>query len=180
MRILLTGFEPFDEWKVNSSWEAVSALGARRKGLTTERLPVDHQAAAGRVRKLIADQRPDICLMTGLAQGETCRLERCARAPGAGGGAPLIGAWPWNAALAAVAATGAPCRLSDDCGRYVCETGYHAMLAQRAAGGRPRFAAFLHVPPLAPDWPLARIERAVEAALNSAIKTTGEPWEGSA
>jgi pimeloyl-ACP methyl ester carboxylesterase len=44
MTILLTGFEPFRQWTVNSSGEAVGCL-AGRDGLATAVLPVDHEAA---------------------------------------------------------------------------------------------------------------------------------------
>ena len=79
-KILLTGFEPFRQWAVNSSWEAVRHLAERRGGLSAERLPVDHELAAAAVRTLIDDLRPEIVLLTGLADDPVPRLERLGRA----------------------------------------------------------------------------------------------------
>jgi pyrrolidone-carboxylate peptidase len=62
-------------------------------------------------------------------------------------------------------ATEAPARLSDDAGRYVCDTAYWSALT---LAPRPRAVAFLHVPPLGPDWPTARVAAAVAACLDAA------------
>ena len=78
--ILLTGFEPFRQWPVNSSWEAVRHLVERRSDLTARRLPVDHELAAAAIRALIANLRPEIVLLTGLADDPVPRLERVGRA----------------------------------------------------------------------------------------------------
>ena len=61
--------------------------------------------------------------------------------------------------------TGAPARLSDDPGRYVCETAYWSALAASHAP----LTAFLHVPPPGPDWPTARIAAAVAACLDAGL-----------
>ena len=173
--MLLTGFEPFGRWRVNSSWEG-ARLAARRFGprVRLTRLPVDHALAAERLRAELAAQRPSICLLTGLAAGGRVRLERLARrerfidlpedASWPDGPAERRGAWRWGAARSRIAAIG-PCAFSEDAGLYVCESAYRALLDWRAETGRPRAAAFLHVPPLSRAWPPERIARAIEAAL---------------
>ena len=164
--ILLTGFEPFRQWPVNSSWEAVSYLAQRRDDLVARRLPVDHELAAGTVRALIADLRPQIVLLTGLADDPVPRLERLGRAeplPPHDGPPERPGRWPWEAACGAVAAQGFPVRLSDDAGGYVCDTTYWAALGTDA----PQ-VAFLHLPPPGPGWAPERGARVVEAVLAAA------------
>ena len=165
--ILLTGFEPFRQWPVNSSWEAVRHLAERRGDLSTERLPVDHELAAAAVRALIDRARPEIVLLTGLADDPVPRLERLGRSgplPVDGGPTERHGRWPWAAARDRVAANGLPLRLSDDAGGYVCDTTYWAAL-----GTEVPLVAFLHLPPPGPDWTPERGARVVEAVLEAAM-----------
>ncbi len=161
--ILLTGFEPFRQWAINSSWETVRHLAERRGDLSAERLPVDHELAAAAVRALIDDLRPEILLLTGLADDPVPRLERLGRAgPLSTHGGPLErpGRWPWAAARNGVAAQGVAMRLSDDAGGYVCDTTYWAALGTAAP-----LVAFLHLPPPGPVWTVERGARVVEAVL---------------
>lgn len=174
MTALVTGFAPFGRWSVNSSGEGATALGASRPGLAVETLPVDHDAAPRALLDAVARVRPDVVLLTGLADEPRLRLEIRARRPAAwrdapGDAAPVLhGLWPWAAALDAMRATGAPARLSNDPGRYVCETTYWAALA---TGCAPR-VAFLHTPPLGAGWDVARIAAAMGACLDAALSAT--------
>ena len=81
-RVLLTGFEPFRNYAVNSSWEGVRLVAARRADVRAALLPVDHGRAAGAIRVLIAEERPRAVLLVGLAAGSSFRLETspCRRA----------------------------------------------------------------------------------------------------
>ena len=54
MKILVTAFEPYDQWSENSSWEALSEmlkLYGLPEGLTTRRYPVDLQRLEARLYK---------------------------------------------------------------------------------------------------------------------------------
>jgi pyroglutamyl-peptidase len=163
--ILLTGFEPFRDWAVNSSWEAVAHLATRRRGLRVARLPVDHGRAAAGIAELIGVLRPEAVLLTGLASDPVPRLELYGRAwPLAPHGGPVVrrGRWPFAAAHTAVRARGLPVRLSGDAGSYVCDTTYWAALGT----GAP-LVGFLHLPPVSPVWTPARAARVVEAVLDA-------------
>lgn len=165
--ILLTGFAPFRHWEVNSSWQAVAHLAARRRGVTAVCLPVDHLRAAQAVRGLVAGLAPGVLLMTGLADCPVPRLELYGRAgPLSPHGGPVLrrGRWRWAAARAAAAARGLPLRLSGDAGGYVCDTTYWAALGTAT----PR-VAFLHLPPPGPVWTPARAARTVAAVLSAAV-----------
>lgn len=165
-RVLLTGFEPFRQWPVNSSWEAVRLVAART-GLPAALLPVNHRAAAERVRGLVVESGAEILLLTGLASDPVPRLERFGRAgPLSPHGGPVVraGRWPFATALAAVRARGMPVRLSADAGLYVCDTTYWAALGTAAAR-----VAFLHLPPVGPVWTPARSARVVEAVLRAGL-----------
>ena len=164
--ILLAGFEPFRHWTVNSSWEAVSCLASRRRGMTAARLPVDHRLAAERLRELVAQMRPDVLLLTGLAPDAVARLETVGRAgPLSPHGGPVArsGRWDFAAAMRAAGARGLAMRLSFDAGLYVCDTTYWAALGT----GVPR-VAFLHLPPPGPVWTPARGAMVAEAVLQGA------------
>jgi pyroglutamyl-peptidase len=165
-RILLTGFEPFRHWTVNSSWEAVAHLAARRPGVEAARLPVDHRRAAGAIRALIAALGPEVVLLTGLADNPGPRLELHGRAgPLAPHGGPVLrrGRWPFPAAHGAARARGLPLRLSGHAGGYVCDTTYWAALGTAAP-----LVGFLHLPPVGPVWTPRHAARVVEAVLSAA------------
>lgn len=172
-RVLLTGFEPFRQWTVNSSWEAVRLVAGRRRDLRAERLPVDHGLAAERVCALIAETRPEVVLLTGLAAGAALRLETLARpGPLAPEGGPVLrrGRWPFARAMRALTARGVPVRLSRDAGAYVCDTTYWAALGEHG----PVLCVFLHVPPVRPGWGPERLARGVEAVLDAGLGGMGE------
>jgi pyroglutamyl-peptidase len=170
-KLLLTAFEPFGRWPLNSSREAAATLAAARPSLAVEILPVCHRAAPEALDAALAAHRPDLLLLTGLADEDRPRLEIRARRPEtvARGAAALHGLWPWAAALDALRAAGVPGRLSDDPGRYVCETAYWTALDRRSRGLAPTLVAFLHVPPLSEGWPVARVAAAVGAALDAGV-----------
>lgn len=163
--ILLTGFEPFRHWDINSSWEAVSLVAQCRRDALAVRLPVDHGRAAAGIRELVAALRPEVLLLTGLTSGPVPRLELCGRAgPLAPHGGPVVrrGRWPFATAHAAVRARGLPIRLSGDAGAYVCDTTYWAALGTTAP-----LVGFLHLPPVGPVWTPRRAARVVEAVLRA-------------
>jgi pyrrolidone-carboxylate peptidase len=165
--ILLTGFEPFRQWTVNSSWEAVRHLAEVRPDISVRLLPVDHRLAAAEVQALIDRLRPAIALLTGLADDPVPRLERLGRAgslPADDGPPVRQGRWPWEAARNDVAATGLDLRLSDDAGGYVCDTTYWAAL-----GTDVPQVAFLHLPPPGPYWTPKRGAHVIETVLTAAV-----------
>ena len=176
-RILVTGFEPFGPWQVNSSWEAVRYLAGRRRGMEAALLPVDHVQAAEVIGELIRARGPDVVLLTGLAADPVPRLERLGRAgPLAASGGPSLrrGRWPWATARARAASRRMPLRLSWDAGGYVCDTTYWAAL-----GSGVPLVAFLHLPPVGPVWTPARAAAAAEAVLAAAQALPGRtsyPW----
>lgn len=169
--MLVTGFEPFGQWPVNSSWEAVSRLDRHGRDISVACLPVAHHAAAEALLDLIAFHRPETVLLTGLAGTPVPRLEMQARlGPDLREGAEptRAGRWPFLAAQRTVQSIGAPCRLSSDAGRYVCETTYWTALATEV----PQ-VAFLHLPPVSPQWSPQRLSRVVNGCLASSTQLRG-------
>jgi pyroglutamyl-peptidase len=151
--VLVTGFEPFGRWRINSSWEAARLLPKRLGSrVVVVRLPVHRQRAAAMLKALLERHRPEACLLTGLARGPKLRIERVARRPRAlaGPGAPgrFAGSWPVTEQGLALRQSGLPYRISINAGRYVCDSTYWALLNFRINKGWPVSVGFLHVPPL--------------------------------
>ena len=164
--ILLTGFEPFCNWAVNSSWEAARLL-ADQSGLPAVLLPVEHARAAETVRDLARTLRPEVMLLTGLANDTVPRLERIGRCgPLSPHGGPILraGRWPFAATHDMAGARGLPLRASRNAGNYVCDTTYWAAL-----GTTVPIVAFLHLPPLGSVWTARRLARVVEVVLRAGI-----------
>ena len=169
-KILLTSFEPFDTFKVNSSWQAVQLLAAEGGNrLVCECLRVDYHFARRQLIDLLEFHRPDSCLCTGLAAGDRFRLERRARKPeqfsDIKGSNLFTGHWPWNEAMESFQEINLPAFFSEDAGQYVCESTYWSLLNFRYQHDYPEKAAFLHVPPLSEDWPVERIASGIKAML---------------
>lgn len=80
MRILLTGFEPFGNYKENSSWavaEKVAACGF--EGVSVALLPVTFSGVASALYRAVEEHRPDAILMLGQSVAiDYIKLERIA------------------------------------------------------------------------------------------------------
>ncbi len=165
--VLITGFEPFGPYRINSSWEAVRIVGQRLgPEVVVARLPVHRVRAAAALAALMEQHRPRACLLCGLARGDRLRIERTARRPRAlgGPGMPLTlqGTWPISEAGLALAVSKLPYRVSRNAGRYVCDSTYWALLRFRQQRGWPFWAGFLHVPPLSPGVTADALSRGIE------------------
>lgn len=161
-KILLTGFEPFAGFEVNSSWQAVQLLAKENNPqLICGCLPVDYLAARNQLLHLLKSHQPTTCLCTGLAKGNTFRLERLARKPeqfeDLEGPSLLTGQWEWDNVMQSFQAKNLPAYFSEDAGQYVCESTYWTLLDFRDHNEFPKNSAFLHVPPLSEDWSAGKI-----------------------
>ncbi|PRZ03465.1 pyroglutamyl-peptidase [Isoptericola sp. CG 20/1183] len=190
MKVLVTGFEPFDGAAVNESWEAVRCLRAawadeqRAEELVVARLPVSFRGAPALLHRLLAEHSPQVVVCVGLAAGSRAvRLERVAvnvvdaRIPDAAGRAPVdepvvadgpvayLSSLPLKAALASVRGTGVPVAVSNTAGTYVCNATFYA-LAHALAATDVR-AGFVHVP-AADVVPVAGSARALAAVVRTA------------
>ena len=69
MKVLLTGFEPFGQEKVNPSWETVKAFPELREDVEVLKicLPVSFQKAVTMLEQAVDDYRPDVLLSIGQA-----------------------------------------------------------------------------------------------------------------
>ncbi len=166
MRILLTGFEPFDGQTLNPSWEVARTLqGAVVQGapVTAVQLPCVFAQALPALQQALAQHRPDIVLALGQAEGRCdFSVERVAinvqdaRIPDnagqqpidvpviAGGPAAYFSTLPIKALVAGLKAAGFPASVSQTAGTFVCNQVFYAL--QHTLAGQGVHSGFMHLP----------------------------------
>jgi pyroglutamyl-peptidase len=150
--VLLTGFAPWGKHRVNPSGDVAKALGGHL-------LPVDFDAAARELRRLIRETRPRLLLMLGLAAGRTrISLEAVAlnvdhhEDPGKQrrwrrpirreGPIALKARLPLDRIFRRLRAARVPATVSHHAGTFVCNHVFYEGLA-----AFPGPCGFVHVPP---------------------------------
>lgn len=200
-RVLATGFQPFNQDKMNPSWMAVSALPQKIAGVSIvrEQLPVEWFTALERLEQKICQVQPDILLLVGLAGGrDSISLERVginlceARiADNAGttlfntpiypeGPAAYFSTLPFERMKAALDEAGIPNKYSFTAGAFLCNHVLYGSLHLAATRYPQLRALFVHVPGIPemgrtdiPVMPLSTIVRALEICLEASI----EDWK---
>ena len=166
MRILVTCFEPYDEFLVNASQEAMriaqhrwEANGRAELAISVEwrTLPVDFDLAPQALLPWL-DEGFDTVLHLGQAPGSgVVQLEKRGvnagwgprdskeRTLAAHGPTELNSTLPLELWAEVISATGIPCQVSHDAGRYLCNAVlYHSLYY---AQSHPNLeAAFIHLP----------------------------------
>jgi pyroglutamyl-peptidase len=169
--VLLTGFGPFPGAPYNPSAALVRALARRRRPAFVEIkrhvyvFPTSYAAVDRALPRLIADFRPQVVLMFGLAtRTRHVRVETQARnavatllpdahrgrfitASIAPGKPPYLKSQaPVRSLIAAGRGCGTDVRLSRDAGRYLCNYLYWRALEVADAARKPPLVQFIHIP----------------------------------
>ena len=166
MRVLVTGFEPFDGQSLNPSWEVARALhGVVMAGaqVTAVQLPCVFALALPALQQALASHRPDIVLALGQAEGRCdFSVERVAinvqdaRIPDnagaqpidvpvvAGGPAAYFSSLPIKALVAGLRDAGFPASVSQTAGTFVCNQVFYGL--QHALAGQGAHSGFMHLP----------------------------------
>lgn len=167
MKVLLTGFEPFGQEKVNPSWEAVKAFPELVEDVEVLKvcLPVSFQKAMMMLEQTIDDYRPDVVLSIGQGGGR-CEIEvervainiadskksdndgyqpqECqlrADAPNA-----YFSNLPLKRLVEAVQDDGIPATISNSAGLYVCNSVFYTAMHLVYSKYPNMQAGFIHVP----------------------------------
>jgi len=172
LRILLTGFKPYDNMPVNPTEQLMARSPgslADIPGITLHPivLDTDYQRSEGQFAAALDDFRPDIVLSFGLSRRiDAIKLERIAvnvdDAPLVDTGGKLrrgqkiaedgpVGYWttlPIDAILHALQDAGIPAGISNHAGAYVCNHLLYFGLHTITTRGLPTRMGFIHVPPL--------------------------------
>ena len=173
MKILVTGFEPFNGGSINPSEQIVHRLTAP-EGVTLikEILPVEFQKSAVRLQELFREYQPNIVLSIGQAGGRAeISVERVAinidsvkssngrkllpdnagdmpidKPIEADGEAAYFATLPLWQIVEAIQEKGIPAGLSNSAGTYVCNHVMYVDLFQAAVHYPQMKAGFIHVP----------------------------------
>jgi pyroglutamyl-peptidase len=169
MKILITGFEPFGESRVNPSERLVNALAGRSfpgVELTTRILPVDSARAPRALLAALEDAQPEAVICLGeAARRAGISIERVAvnlldfsipdnsgqkyqDAPiFADGPAAYFASLPVRRLHMALQQAGIPAELSLSAGAYLCNQVLYSLLHHLHASGQSGVpAGFLHLP----------------------------------
>ncbi|XP_070956699.1 LOW QUALITY PROTEIN: pyroglutamyl-peptidase 1-like protein [Macaca nemestrina] len=192
--VVVTGFGPFRQHLVNSSWEAVKELSKLGLGndtvvqLRTLELPVDYREAKRRVTGIWEDHQPQLVVHVGM---DTCAkaiiLEQSGKNQGyrdtdirgfrpeggvclPGGPDTLESGVCMKAVCKHVAVEDVEVLFSRDAGRYVCDYTYYLSLHHGKG-----CAALIHVPPLSRGLPASLLGRALQVIIQEMLEEVGKP-----
>jgi pyroglutamyl-peptidase len=168
LRILLTGFEPFDGADDNPSARLVGELQDHMNAVSCARvLPVSAARLPAVLAELLERVRPDVVLGLGEARGSAViRVERVAvnlldfriadndghelhDTPIVPGGPPAyFTTLPAPRLIEVIRAAGVPCQESLSAGSYLCNQMMYLALHRAASSARRPRVGFLHLPSL--------------------------------
>lgn len=167
MKVLLTGFEPFGQEKVNPSWETVKAFPELREDVEVLKicLPVSFQKAVTMLEQAVDDYRPDVVLSIGQAGGRCAiEVERVAinmvdsNKPDNDGYQPhecqlradapnaYFSNLPLKRLVEAIQNEGIPAAISNSAGLYVCNSVFYTAMHLVYSKYPNMQAGFIHVP----------------------------------
>lgn len=166
LKVLVTGFEPFNNAKLNPSEQLALALkpddvpGAQ---ILTKVLPVVYGQAAEQLLALVEEHKPDVVICFGLAEGRTgitperfaVNMDDASIADNAGhlrtdqkihpdGPVAFESTLPIKELVAAIRSEGIPAAVSLSAGTFVCNHIFYEL--QRALAQTEVQSGFVHVP----------------------------------
>ena len=187
-RILLTGFEPFGRYSINSSWELVTSLSDTIGNFECVKLrfPVEFGAVSDLIPKILTEFNPDIILSFGQSTSDAIRIERIAiniddaRSPDNSGYCPndetihsdgknaYFSTLPIKSMKAAAEQVGLPIVISNSAGTYVCNHTFYTWLYWCEKLKLNTKVGFIHLPRLPeqvaanePSMPFDDIKKAI-------------------
>jgi pyroglutamyl-peptidase len=197
-RILLTGFEPFGEHRLNPSERVLRPLAAAAPGgaiISTRVLPVSYASAFVPVRDALDAERFDAVILLGLGAGRSAiSYERVAvnrrgsttpdndgvrvddERIDEAGPAACFTTIPVDDLIVASLAAGAPAEGSDDAGTFLCNQVLYQTLRHCDRNALRVRAGFVHLPLLpeqAQDDEPALAEPLLIAGLAAALEALG-------
>ena len=148
MTVLITGFEPFADYSINPSYEAVRRLPDQICGAAVEKrcLPVVFGKAADLLEREIEKICPDIVICTGLAGGRS-----------------------------AITPESVAVNLMDSAGTFVCNEVFYRLM--KMTEGSRILAGFVHIPYITgmgkgkPEMKLEDVIRGLEICVGAAVRS---------
>ncbi|XP_051256475.1 pyroglutamyl-peptidase 1 [Dicentrarchus labrax] len=188
-KVIVTGFEPFGEHAVNSSWVAVQELERLGLGEAVDlhvcEVPVEYQAVQSLLPSLWKEHQPQLVVHVGVSGlATTVTLEQCGHNNGykrpdncsfcptsrcciENGPDCIHSVLDMDTVCKRVndSGLGVTLSVSKDAGRYLCDYTYYTSL--HLGHGR---SAFIHVPPLGKPYSSQDLARALQAAVQEMMK----------
>ncbi|KFI03180.1 pyrrolidone-carboxylate peptidase [Bacillus sp. BSC154] len=199
-KVLITGFDPFDNETVNPSWEAAKQLNGLETDeaiITTEQIPTVFRTALDTLRQAIQKHQPDIVICVGQAGGRMqITPERVAinladaRIPDNEGHQPIdeeisprgpAAYWtglPVKRMTAKMKENGIPAAVSYTAGTFVCNYLFYGLMDHISRTSSHIRGGFIHIPFIpeqtidktAPSLSLDTIVRALRIAAVTAAQ----------
>ena len=209
MKILVTGFDPFEGEPINPSWEAVRRLPDTVEGaeMIKAQIPTSFDRSADVVRTAILQHDPDVVVSVGQAGGRfAISPERVAinvddgRIPDNDGNQPIdtqirsdgpaayFSLLPVKAMVTAIKRAGMPAVVSNTAGTYVCNHIMYQVLYMIDREFPGKRGGFVHVPyapqqvvdkPGEPALDIDDTATALTAALGAIVEYRDKPDEPS-
>ncbi|XP_005381674.2 PREDICTED: pyroglutamyl-peptidase 1-like protein isoform X2 [Chinchilla lanigera] len=191
--VVVTGFGPFRQHLVNSSWEAVkelSKLGLETNmevELRTLQLPVDYREVKQRVTRIWEEFQPQLAVHVGVdTSAKAIFLEQCGKNRGyrdrdirgfqpeegvclPGGRDVIVSRVNMKAVCKHIAIEDVEVTFSGDAGRYICDYTYY--LSLHHGNGH---AALIHVPPLSRGFPASLLGKALQVIIQEMLEASGK------
>uniref|UniRef100_A0A8C7AEF3 Pyroglutamyl-peptidase I like n=1 Tax=Neovison vison TaxID=452646 RepID=A0A8C7AEF3_NEOVI len=192
--VVVTGFGPFRQHLVNSSWEAVKELS--KLGLNSNKnvelrilqLPVDYREVKQKVIRIWEDLKPQLVVHIGMdTSAKVIILEQCAKnrsyqdadirgfRPARGECLPdgpevIVSEVSMKAVRKRFAVEGVEVIFSRDAGRYVCDYTYY--LSLHHGNG---YAALIHVPRLSLWFSARLLGKALQVIIQDMLEELRKP-----
>lgn len=188
-KVIVTGFEPFGEHAVNSSWVAVQELERLGLGEAVDlhvcEVPVEYQAVQVLLPSLWKEHDPQLVVHVGVSGlATTVTLEQCGHNKGYkrrdncsffpasqccmdSGPDCILSVLDMDAVCKRVneSGLGVTLSVSKDAGRYLCDYTYYTSLYLGQG-----HSAFIHVPPLGKPYSSQELGRALQAAIKEMLE----------
>ncbi|XP_034559829.1 pyroglutamyl-peptidase 1-like [Notolabrus celidotus] len=192
-KVIVTGFEPFGEHAVNSSWVAVQEMEKLGLGEAVDlhvcEVPVEYQAVQTLLPSLWKEHQPQLVVHVGVSGlATTVTLEQCGHNKGykrrdncsfcpASQCCMEDGPECIHSVLdmetvckrANDSGSGVSFSVSKDAGRYLCDYTYYTSLHLGQG-----CSAFIHVPPLEKPYSSKELGRALQAVVQEMLKLLDE------
>lgn len=197
MKLLLTGFVPFLDNPINPTEEIVKRLDGQNingYAISSAVLPVDFNQSAKHLQEKMAETKPDVIIMLGLAAGRSkitperiainvkdgakdnegyAPIDEPVDVDGADG---LFSTLPIRKMVERLKANQLPATISNTAGTYLCNNMMYTALNEGIKNDASYLAGFIHIPAsheLAlqnerlPSWSLDDLTKAIKICIES-------------
>ena len=188
MKILVSGFEPFNQESINPSLEIIRALPTEIAGaqIITIELPTVYYESLNIIEKVIHQELPDVILSLGVAAlRDKISIERvainlndarimdnanqqpCDELIKLDGDTAYFTNLPIRKIQAELLVNDIPSEISLSAGAFVCNHVFYGVRYLLHNSYKDKQSGFIHVPPISDTWPLVKLVRGIEVVIEA-------------